>query len=523
MSVQKPPREQLRRLADQAGFNPTEEELAALDALAEKTVQSFVKVAEAPETKLRVRYPRDRGQHPDPATNPLNAWRWRTRIRGADSGKLKGKRVAIKDNTCVADVPMAVGSAVLEGYVPEVDATLVTRILDAGGEILGKATCEDLMLSGGSHTSESGPVPNPYDHSRMAGGSSSGPCVLVATGEVDLANGSDQGGSIRIPAAWCGVAGIRPTYGLIPYTGVLPVEVTLDTAGVIARTVEELSVLLEVLAGSDGYDFRQPSALGEQAYADALTGDAAGLRVGIVQEGFGWEKISEEDVEELVRAEAMRRFRDAGASVEEVSIPMHRQARHIWNAVAIEGANRLMIEGMGLGTNWMGYYMPGLTEAFAEGWKARADRESPSVKLTALLGRYMHETYGGRIYAKAQNLRLELRLAYDRMLEDYDVLVMPTTPMKPLPLPAPDAGPKKVGKMELEMINNTCAANLTWHPSISVDAGRLEGLPVGLTITGRRWDERTLLRAAHAFEQRGRAGNAMDPDRREGGSHAARS
>jgi amidase len=506
MSLQRPTTEDFRRLAAQYGLNPPDEELSALDQLAQKTMKSYDRVAEAPETKIRVPYPREKGRRPDPGENSLNAWYWRTTIQGADSGKLRGKRVAIKDNTCVAGVPMAVGSAVLEGYVPEVDATIVTRVLDAGGQIPGKATCEDLVLSGGSHTSETGPVRNPHDRERMAGGSSSGSAALVADREVDLATGADQGGSIRIPAAWCGVVGLKPTYGLVPYTGIAPVEVTLDHAGPIGRTVADVALLLEVMVGSDGYDFRQPPSLGEQTYTDALAGDAEGLKVGIVKEGFGWEKVSDKDVEELARTEAERRFRDAGAAVEEVSIPMHRDAKHIWNAVAIEGANRLMIDGMGLGTNWMGYYMPGFTGAFAEGWDARADQESPTVKLTALLGQYMHETYGGRLYGKAQNLRIELRLAYDRVLEDYDVLVMPTTPMKPLPLPPPDAGPKKVGKMELEMINNSCAANLTWHPSISVNAGWLEGLPVGLMLTGRRWDERTVLRAAHAFEQHGTPG-----------------
>src|SRR5918911_2761076 len=160
-----------------------------------------------------------------------NAWYWRCEIHGAPEGPLAGKTVAIKDNVCVAGVPMMNGSATLEGYVPEVDATVVTRILDAGGTILGKAVCEDLCFSGGSFTPHTGPVLNPRDPFRQAGGSSCGSAALVAAGDVDLATGGDQGGSIRIPSCWSGIVGHKPTHGLVPYTGVFPIELTLDHAG----------------------------------------------------------------------------------------------------------------------------------------------------------------------------------------------------------------------------------------------------------------------------------------------------
>src|SRR5215468_3948886 len=148
-----------------------------------------------------------RAYRPDPAENPLNGWYWRCSIKGADGGLLAGKRIAIKDVIGVAGIPMMDGSSVLEGYIPDADATVVTRILDEGGEIVGKAVCEHLCFSGGSHTSDTGPVQNPRRHGYMAGGSSSGSAALVAAGEVDMALGGDNGGSLRIPAAWCGVVG----------------------------------------------------------------------------------------------------------------------------------------------------------------------------------------------------------------------------------------------------------------------------------------------------------------------------
>src|SRR5436853_2615167 len=144
------------------------------------------------------------------------------------------------------------GASTLEGYVPDVDATIVTRMLDAGGTIMGKVHCEYFCFSGGSHTSAAGPVQNPRRAGFSAGGSSSGSAALVAAGEVDMAIGGDQGGSIRIPSCWCGIYGLKPTYGLVPYTGIFPIELTLDHTGPLARTVADVALLLEVIAGPGG-------------------------------------------------------------------------------------------------------------------------------------------------------------------------------------------------------------------------------------------------------------------------------
>ena len=178
------------------------------------------------------------------------------------------------------------GSSLLEGYTPEIDATVVTRILDAGGTILGKAVCEHFCSSGGSHTSDTGPARNPHDQSRMAGGSSSGSAALVAASKVDMAIGGDQGGSIRMPSCWSGIYGTKPTYGLVPYTGIAPIELTIDRAGPIARTVADVASLLEVIAGPDGLDPRQQAGLQDEAYTLGLSGKIDGLHLVFVPEGF---------------------------------------------------------------------------------------------------------------------------------------------------------------------------------------------------------------------------------------------
>ena len=408
--------------------------------------------------------------------------------------------MAIKDNVCVAGVPMMNGSSVLEGYVPEIDATIVTRILDAGGTILGKAVCENLCFSGGSHTSATGPVRNPHDPSRSAGGSSSGSAVLVAAGEVDLAIGGDQGGSIRMPSCWCGIYGLKPTYGLVPYTGIFPIELTLDHTGPMARTVADVALLLEVIAGPDGLDPRQSAGLKSEAYTRALPGDVRGLRLGIVQEGFGWEGLSEKDVDECV-TEAAHAFERLGAEVRTVSIPWHRDGRHVWSAIAIEGSTMLMVLGNGMGTNWKGHYTTSLLDAYARGRLTRANDLSETVKLVMLLGRYMQDHYHGRYYAKAQNLARSLTAAYDAALRNCDLLVMPTLPLKATPIPPAGASREEYTDRALQMLPNTCPFDVTGHPALNVPCGMSGGLPVGMMLIGRIGDDTTVLRAADAFQR----------------------
>lgn len=499
--VRPPNTEQLKELARSFGLNMDEEEVESFLGLMQGALDSYSRLDQLAEPDLPVKYPRSGSRRPEPEENPLNAWYRKCEIRGADSGLLAGKRVVIKDNVCVAGVPMMNGTSALEGYTPEFDATIVTRILEAGGEIAGKAVCEHLCFSGGSHTSDTGPVLNPHDHSRSAGGSSSGSAALVAAGEVDMAIGGDQGGSIRIPASWCGVYGLKPTHGLVPYTGIFPIEITLDHTGPIAATVSDVALLLEAIAGEDGLDPRQKGVrLGD--YSGSANGDARGLRIGVLSEGFGWPGLSEEDVDESVRRSA-EIFKDLGAEVEEVSVPLHRDGIHIWNGIAVEGATELMVRGNSMGTNWKGHYSTSLLDAYGRGRRERADDLSETVKLTMLTGEYMRERYHGRYYAKAQNLARKLSAAYDEALASVDLLLMPTLPMKATPIPAADAPREEVVSRALEMIFNTSPFDVTGHPAMSVPCGLSENLPVGAMLVGRKWDEETVLRAARAFELTG--------------------
>jgi amidase len=499
MPVRKPSIDDLRKAAEAFHLTLTPEDLASFRGLTDGVIASYRRLDELVEPKLPVKYPRSTGYRPEPAQNRYNAWYWRCSIKGAPAGPLAGKKIAIKDNVCVAGIPMMNGTAVLEGFVPDIDATIVTRILDAGGEIVGKAVCESLCFSGGSHTSDTGPVQNPRKPGYTTGGSSTGSGAVVAAGEADMAIGGDQGGSIRIPASWCGIAGLKPTYSLVPYTGVFPIELTLDHTGPMARTVADVALLLEAIAGKDELDPRQKEVRTE-AYTQALTGKVDGLRIAIVKEGFGWEGASEPDVDKMVEA-AAHKFEKGGAKVTTISLPMHRDGIHIWNAIAVEGATMLMVRGNSMGTNWKGYYTTSLLDVYARGWQSRANDLSETTKLVVMLGQYMQDNYHGRYYAKAQNLGRTLRAAYDSALDEADILVMPTLPMKATPIPAPTASREEYVARALEMIPNTCPFDVTGHPALTVPCGDSDGLPVGMMLIGRHWEDATVLRAGHAFEQ----------------------
>ncbi|RYM02751.1 amidase [Sporolactobacillus sp. THM7-7] len=495
----KPDLESLRKISTQYHMTLDDEELQSFQkVLSDGIFKSYDIVDKLVEPELPVKYKRTPGYRPSKEGNPLNAWYWKTKVEHAETGKLTGKKLAVKDNVSLAGVPMMNGTKVLEGFVPQIDATVVTRILDEGGEILGKAVCESLCLAGSSFTSDTGSVLNPHNTAYSAGGSSSGSAALVASGEVDMAIGCDQAGSIRIPSSFCGIYGLKPSWGLVPYTGIFPIELTIDHAGPMARTVEDVALLLEVIAGPDGLDPRQ-YGLQSKPYTKHLTGDVNELRIGIVKEGFGWEGLSEPEVDQMVQ-EAAESFADCGASVKSVSIPMHRYGGHIWNVLGSEGTVTQMIRGNSHGNNWKGYYQTQLIDEYARGLETLADDLSLTTKMIIFAGQYMQDTYHGRYYAKAQNLTRQLKGAYDKALNDFDILVMPTLPIKATKLPTHDLPLDEYVARSLEMTPNTCVFDLTGHPAMNVPCGTINGLPVGMMLIGGIGQEETVLRAAHAFQ-----------------------
>jgi amidase len=498
MTIERPTPGTLRRLAGSFGFSLTDDMVTAFSELINDGLANY----ETVDTLWAAHAPRPPARSwtaPAPAQNPLGAWAARADITETDGGPLHGKRIVIKNNVAVAGLPMANGSRTLEGYVADEDATVVRRILAAGGTIAGTSVCEDLCLSGGSHTSASGPVRNPWNTERSSGGSSSGSAVLVATGEVDMAIGGDQGGSIRMPACWSGIVGLKATYGLVPYTGAFPIELTHDHLGPMAMTVADVALLLSVIAGPDGQDPRQSRLPAAHDYTAGLDDGVSGLRVGLLREGFG-HPTSETEVDHAVRA-AADALAAAGAKVVEVSVPEHRDiAMALWSVIVTDGAVGQMIHGNGYGMNYHGRYSPSVMSAYANGRREHFAEVSPTVQYTALLGRYMIESFAGTHYAKAQNLSPILRAAYDRALGDVDLLCLPTNPMRASQLPAPGAAVTERVRRATDMLANTAPFDTSGHPAISVPAGVVDGLPVGMMLVGRHFDEPTVLRAARAYE-----------------------
>ncbi len=498
MTFQSPGSGDLAAAAEHYGLGLSPEDLSSFEPFVEGLLGSWTAVEELYEASRPV-VPQRAWVRPDPADNPLNAWYVTTSINESGEGPLAGKTVAIKDNTMVAGVPMMNGSLTLEGFVPTRDATVVSRLLAAGATIAGKAVCEDLCFSGGSHTARTGSVLNPWDLTRTTGGSSSGSAALVASGAVDMATGGDQGGSVRIPASYSGIVGHKPTHGLVPYTGAFPIEATIDHLGPMTTTVADAALMLDVIAGFDGLDPRQPAGLVPEAYLAALDQGASGLRIGVVTEGFA-QPNSEPGVNDVVRA-AIDTLVQAGLVAEEVSVPWHFHGARIWDVIATEGATAQMIDANAYGMNWQGLYDPELIEYYGNQWRARGHEFSETVKLVLLAGRYTIDTYKGKHYAMARNLAMDLRRAYDEVLERFDVLVMPTLPITSTVIPSPDAPRAEIIGRALEMIANTSPFDVTGHPATSVPAGLVDGLPAGLMIVGRHFADTSCLRVARAFEQ----------------------
>ncbi|MBO0662519.1 amidase [Jiella sp. MQZ9-1] len=499
MPITRPTAPRIQEMAESFGMAFSLEESGEYLELMAANFDAYDVVDALPDYVAPVKYPRVPGYRPYGEENKYNAWACKSEVKGAPGGKLAGKTVALKDNVSLAGVPMMNGASTLEGFVPTIDATIVTRMLDAGATIVGKAVCEHFCLSGGSHTSDPGAVHNPHKMGYSAGGSSSGSAALVAAGDVDMAIGGDQGGSIRIPAAYCGIYGMKATYGLVPYTGVMPIEATIDHTGPMTATVADNALLLEVLAGADGLDPRQ-YAPKVSAYTEALGKGVDGLKIGVLKEGFDLPNM-QPGVADKVKAGA-ERFSAMGASVEEISLPEHPLTAAVWQPIALEGLVVQMMIGNGMGFNWKGQYDVSLLDAHSA-WTDRADELSKTLKLSMLVGQWGLSHYRGRYYAKAQNLARRMKAAYDDAFAQYDLLLMPTLPVVATKLPEKDAPLSEVIMRAFEMVGATCQFDVTGHPAMSIPCGLSDGLPVGLMLASKDYGEATIYQAAAAFEAQG--------------------
>jgi amidase len=292
---------------------------------------------------------------------------------------------------------------------------------------------------------------------------------------------------------------MKPTHGLVPYTGIMPIEITVDHTGPMTANVRDNALLLEVIAGPDGYDPRQ-YAPRVQPYTQLLAGGVRGLRIAVVREGFQ-QPGAEPDVGAKVQAAAAL-LGTLGATVRAVSIPEHLVAGAVFLPIVTEGSTQTMLEGDGYGVSRSDLYVTSLMD-FHRNWRTRADELSETVKLFALLGTYIREQHGSRYYGKATNIARRITAAYDAVLAEHDLLLMPTTPMKVQPLPARGAPREEVIGRAMEMVWNTAPFDVTHHPAMAIPCGMSDGLPISVMLVGKHFDEATIYRAAYAYEQSG--------------------
>lgn len=499
MAFKHPVADDMQRLARDMDLDLSRDDAATLCRLMEPLLSGYGFLDGEPDELPVNRYPERSYYFPEVEDNPLNAWFVRTSIKGTVGGSLTGKTIAVKDSIFVADVPMGGGAELPREFFPDFDATVVTRLLDAGAEITGKSACEYLCVSGASCSSATGVVQNARNPEYSAGGSSSGSAALVAGSYVDMALGTDQAGSVRAPASWSGICGLKPTFGLVPYTGGMSQEHSIDHIGPMTINVEDNALMLEVLAGYDDYDGRQQRLIVHK-YTDALGKDVKGIKIAVVKEGFG-QPESHPLVDDCVRTAAAQ-FSQLGAKTTEVSIPWQLKGLAVWAGILGDGLWQTL-RFNGSGYNYPGVYSPaqGLV---MKSWLKNLNTMPANVRLLIMMGKYL-ESYNGYYYAKAKNLSRRLRAAYDNVLSEYDLLLMPTTQRKPMSNPADFSrlSAEQVMQHTLVNIENTCQFDVSGHPAISIPCGLREGLPIGMMLVGKHFDEPTIYRAAHAFEQSG--------------------
>ncbi|RFU30447.1 hypothetical protein B7463_g5915, partial [Scytalidium lignicola] len=458
------------------------------------------------------RFPRENVHFPAPEDNPLGAWAWKCTVkdkRPTPSGLLEGKTVVLKDCIALAGVPFLLGTEMIKDYVPKMDATLVTRMLEAGCTITGRAVCENMCHSATSHSAGTGVVHNPYAKGYSSGGSSSGCGALVASGAVDMGVGADQGGSIRVPAGWCGLFGLKPTFGLIPFTGCASNEPTNDHVGPMTRTLLDNALLLQAIAGTDGIDDRSlgspvPSAV--PAYYHNLLAisnptDLTGVKIGIITESLDMPGMDPRVLATFLAS--AEKFKALGATVEQVSIPMHKHGASIWTGISKAGG---AASKMGMAFGRRGHILNDLHSQLVPLTQESWDKAYPSTKNIYINGIYARSHFPC-LLGHATNLSLKLRLDYDAALRTYTVLLAPNLPYianshVAIPFAAssatnPAAPLDLIGK-QVGLTSNTAPFNQSGHPVLAMPCGMLdieEGplkgsgvkLPVSLQVVGRWW------------------------------------
>jgi aspartyl-tRNA(Asn)/glutamyl-tRNA(Gln) amidotransferase subunit A len=415
----------------------------------------------------------------------------RRRAGGGALGPLDGIPLAVKDLFLTRGVPTTAGSRILEGFIPPYDATAVARLQGAGAVLLGKLNLDEFAMGSSNEHSAYRPCRNPWDLARTPGGSSGGSAAALAARQCFGTLGTDTGGSIRLPASFCGVVGLKPTYGRVSRYGVIAFASSLDQPGPLGRTTWDVAALLSAIAGPDPHDLTC-AARPAGDYLAALEGGARGLRIGVPREWFA--EGLEPEVEARVR-EALATYQRLGATLVEISLPHSRYgiAAYYLIATAEASSNLARYDGVRFGRRAPG--VSGLKELYDE---SREQGFGAEPKRRIMLGTYaLSAGYYDAYYLRAQKVRTLIRRDFDAAFERCDVVAGPVAPG-----PAFRLGEKTGDPLQMYLADIfTITCNLAALPGLSVPCGLAAGLPVGLQLVGRPFDEATLLTAARALER----------------------
>jgi aspartyl-tRNA(Asn)/glutamyl-tRNA(Gln) amidotransferase subunit A len=411
---------------------------------------------------------------------------------GEEIGLLAGIPIGIKDVICTQGVPTTCGSKILQQFVPPYNATVMEKLLDAGAVIVGKTNCDEFAMGSSTENSAYGVTYNPWDLERVSGGSSGGSAAAVAAGECVATLGSDTGGSIRQPASFCGVFGIKPTYGLVSRYGLIAYGSSLDQIGPFTRTVEDAAILLNAIAG---YDPRDSTSLNVKIpdYTQCLKSDIKGLKVGLITETLG-EGIDSE-VKQSIQ-QGIQQLKDLGAEFHEISCPNFRYGLASYYLIATSEASSNLARFDGVKYGYRSSEAENLLEMYNE---TRAAGFGAEVKRRIMLGTYaLSAGYYDAYYLKAQKVRTLIKQDFDRAFEQVDVLVCPTAPT-----PAFKVGENSDDPLSLYLGDiMTITINLAGVPALSIPCGfNTQGLPIGLQMIGNVLQEETILKLAYAYEQ----------------------
>lgn len=404
---------------------------------------------------------------------------------------LLGIPIAHKDIFCETGWRTSAGSRMLEHFVSPFDATLVARLKSHGMCTVGHANLDEFAMGSTNENSYFGPVRNPWDLERVPGGSSGGSAALVAAGLAPVASGTDTGGSIRQPASWCGVSGIKPTYGRISRYGMIAFASSLDQAGFFARYVEDLALLLEAVMGGDPRD--ATSALrSDTAMREALEAPIKGLKIGVPKEWFGWGLQA--GTRACVEA-ALQVYEDLGATLVDISLPKSEEAIAAYYVIAPAEASSNLSRYDGVRFGHRSLQSQDLTELYEN---SRAEGFGPEVKRRILVGAYVLSAgYYDAYYLKAQRVRRLIAQDFERAFAQCDLIAGPVVPSTALKLGCRSQDPVETYLADIY----TIPVNLAGLPGMSIPVGRDAGLPVGLQLIAPWWREAKLLNVAHQFQQ----------------------